>query len=109
MDDEMTEEEIVRFVATLKRLRERGDEGRTAVVRMGDLCAVLDGWLTATRERDEARVGRALAEELACAIGLERDILHRELANARAEIARLRAPRPSAIVLRPVEPTTEDR
>ena len=53
--DEMTEEEIVRFVATLKRARERGDEGRTAVVRMGDLCAVLDGWLNAGHERDEAR------------------------------------------------------
>ena len=53
--DEMTEEEIVRFVATLKRVRERGDEGRTAVVRTADLGAVIDGWLTALHERDEAR------------------------------------------------------
>ena len=55
MDDEMSDEEIVRFVATLKRLRERGDEGRTAVVRAADLGAVIDGWLTALHERDEAR------------------------------------------------------
>lgn len=68
--DEMSDEEIVRFVATLKRVRERGDEGRTAVVRAADLGAVIDGWLTALHERDEARaeVGRAVAAEReACA------------------------------------------
>lgn len=43
------------------------------------------------RERDEARGGRALAEELACAIGLERDLLRRERDEACAEAERLRA------------------
>ena len=55
------------------------------------LPALLDALDAAERERDEARAGRALAEELACAIGVERDILRRERDEARAEAARLRA------------------
>lgn len=112
--DEMTEEEIVRFVATLKRAR--GDEGRTAVVRAADLGAVLDGWLNAGHERDEARamLRNLLARvhrdggQHSDAVGLAQATEEADEIIARdfAELARLRAPRPSAIVLRPVDPMT---